>query len=372
VTAAIVILVIALAAANGSNDVPKGVATLAGAGVTRYRTAILWGSLTTLAGSLVSLQFADRLVKLFSKGIVTADPTPAFALAVLGGTAAWVAFATITRLPVSTTHAIVGSLIGAGLLLAAGAVDFGAVVPRVVQPLLLSIGVAYGLSFLLSLLPDRVPECVCVDLVPPAPAAPGLSTPEGASLLSVTPPVPVGLPLPHVSTGSVADCAVHGRTTTGVRRIGLSINGLHWLSSGATSFARGLNDTPKIVAIGAFALVPAGMTTAQILLVVAVAMLAGSLGGGMRVARRLGEGVVRMSHVEGFKANLTTAVLVGLAANRGLPLSTTHVSTGAIAGAAGRDIKRLDTRNLRDFVLAWSVTPLFAGVVAAGLFMLVR
>lgn len=372
-TAAILVLLVALAAANGSNDVPKGVATLAGAGVTRYRTAILWGAATTLAGSLVSLQFADRLVKLFSKDIVTADATPAFALAVLGGTAAWVAFATITRLPVSTTHAIVGSLVGAGLLLASGAVDFGAVVPRVAQPLLLSIGVAYGLSFLLSLLPRRLPECVCVELVPPAPApaTPGLAmtAPEGASPFSVTPPG--GVLVPQVSTGSMAECAVHPPAAGG-RRIGVNVNGLHWLSSGATSFARGLNDTPKIVAIGAFALVPAGMTTAQILLVVAFAMLAGSLAGGMQIARRLGEGVVKMSHVEGFKANLTTAVLVGLAANRGLPLSTTHVSTGAIAGAAGRDVKRLHARNLRDFVLAWTVTPLVAGLVAAGVFLIAR
>src|SRR5713101_7273992 len=117
-TAAILVLLVGLAAANGSNDVAKGVATLAGAGVTRYRTAIAWGTLMTLAGSLFSLGFADKLTKLFSKGIVTAKPTPAFTLAVLVGASAWLALATATRLPVSTTHAIVGSLVGAGLLLA--------------------------------------------------------------------------------------------------------------------------------------------------------------------------------------------------------------------------------------------------------------
>jgi PiT family inorganic phosphate transporter len=152
----------------------------------------------------------------------------------------------------------------------------------------------------------------------------------------------------------------------------LTINGAHWLSSGAASFARGLNDTPKIVAIGAFALVPAGMSSRQVLLVVAGAMAIGSAAVGMRIARRLGEGVVKMSHVEGFKANLTTAVLVGLAANRGLPLSTTHVSTGAIAGAAGRDVSRHNRRSLRDFLLAWTVTPFISAIIAAAVFAVAR
>jgi inorganic phosphate transporter, PiT family len=92
--------------------------------------------------------------------------------------------------------------------------------------------------------------------------------------------------------------------------------------------------------------------------------------GGLRIARRLGEGVVRMSHVEGFKANLSTSLLVGVGANLGLPMSTTHVSTGAIAGSAGRDVGRLNRRTLRDFAIAWTLTPFVAGLVAAGVYLL--
>ena len=165
-TDAILTLPVAVAAPNGGTDVPKGVATLAGAGVTRYRTAIIWGTVATFAGALVSLHFAGRLVKLFSKGIVTARPTPAFALAVLLGVAVWVGVATVARLPVSTTHAIVGALVGAGTMLASHAVDYGVIWPKVAQPLLLSVAAAYGISFVLSLVPERVPECVCVTLDP--------------------------------------------------------------------------------------------------------------------------------------------------------------------------------------------------------------
>jgi PiT family inorganic phosphate transporter len=92
----VIILVAALAAANGANDVSKGVATLAGAGVTRYRTAIVWGTITTLVGCLFSLTVADKLTKLFSSGIVTQQPDDGFTIAVLVGTIAWVAVATAT------------------------------------------------------------------------------------------------------------------------------------------------------------------------------------------------------------------------------------------------------------------------------------
>jgi hypothetical protein len=85
VTAAILVLALALAAANGANDVPKTVATLAGAGVTRYRTAIAWGTVTTFVGALVSLTFAAELTKLFSKGIFTATPTPEFSAGGVAG-----------------------------------------------------------------------------------------------------------------------------------------------------------------------------------------------------------------------------------------------------------------------------------------------
>lgn len=361
-----------MAAANGGNDVPKGVATLAGAGVTRYRTAILWGTAATLAGSLTSLYFAAKLTKLFSKGIVSAAPTPAFALAVLCGAAAWVAVATVARLPVSTTHAIIGALVGAGLLLAPGAVDWSVVAPRVALPLLLSIVLSYVISVLLASLPRRIPECVCVDITPAVQLGFAGSAGQGGSGAAAFAPSPAprpSMPGLHLETGTVADCRVHA---AGTRRIGLNVNGAHWISSGAASFARGLNDTPKIVAVAAFALVPAGMATTEVLLLVAGAMAAGSLVAGIRIARRLGEDVVKLDHVEGFKASVTTAVLVGLAANRGLPLSTTHVSTGAISGAAGTGVSRLNGRTLRDFAMAWTVTPVVAAAVAAGVYLIAR
>lgn len=340
------LLVSVLAAVNGSNDVPKGVATLAGAGVTKYRVAILWGTFTTLAGCLCSVALASKMTNLFSSGVVTAKPTTAFALAVLIGAAGWVGLATVLRLPVSTTHALIGGLLGAGVLFAPSSVAWNSIPNRVVAPLLISIGVAYAISVVLALCFGRRRVS---DVGTTAPTAPRPTTRGRAVLLSTR-------------RASAVDKQAPSRVLTVA----------HWATSGATGFARGLNDTPKIVAIGAFTLVPAGMTTWQIMLVVAISMAAGSLLGGMRVAERLGKGVVQMNHREGFLANLTTAVLVGMGASYGLPMSTTHVSTGAIAGSAGPNLSRLSGKTLRDFLIAWLVTPIFAAAVAALVFIIAR
>ncbi|MGW0561672.1 inorganic phosphate transporter [Streptomyces sp. NPDC003016] len=350
------VLVAALAAANGSNDVPKGVATLAGAGVTKYRTAIIWGTVTTLAGCVCSLALAEKMTKLFSKGIVTAEPTEAFAVAVLAGAVSWVALATLLRLPVSTTHALIGALLGAGLLLASDSIAWAAIPQKLIIPLLTSVGVAYGISLVLALVfsrtSRRASERDAAATVQPS--SPGTGAADGSGAV-------------------LAPERVTAQQTDAPRPSGNRVlTAAHWLTSGATGFARGLNDTPKIVAIGAFALVPAGMTTWQIMLLVAGAMALGSITGGMRIAQRLGEGVIKMNHKEGFLANLTTATLVGLGAGYGLPMSTTHTSTGAIAGSAGPNLSRLSGKTLRHFLIAWLVTPPVAAAVAAAVFLVVR
>jgi PiT family inorganic phosphate transporter len=342
VTGLIFIVLVALAAANGANDVSKGVATLAGSGVTRYRTAIIWGAATTLAGALVSGLFAERMMKLFTSGIVSAKPTPAFTLAVICGTVGWVTIATLTRLPVSTTHAIIGSLLGAGVLFAPSAITWSNLAPRLMVPLLLSIAVSYTLSGGLNLIFARrgaeAVDCLCIG-----------SEQLDAGVLQIT--------QINVKTGTPQECASAGGY------LKLNTEALHWLSSGAVGFARGLNDTPKLVAIGAVVL-GTQVSMNVLLLTVAGAMFAGSFYSGGRVARVLGEKIVRMDHREGLMANFATALLVGAGSNFGLPMSTTHVSSGAIAGIVGSKTERLNQRTVRDLALAWTVTPLVAGLIA--------
>lgn len=354
-TLLVLLLVIGLAAANGANDVPKGVATLAGAGVAKIRAAILWGTLTTAIGCLVSLHFASKMTALFSKGIVSAHPTPAFAAAVLIGTVAWVALATWRSLPVSTTHALTGALLGAGALFASSSVQWSALLGKVVEPLLVSVLIAWAISALLAFgsrfLSGKPQVDEAATHAADVPADNGSSGGTGTTMLERT------------QTDAQTDTARGSRLG--------AVGAAHWLTSGLTSFARGMNDAPKIVAIGSFALF-SGMTPTSLLFTVTAAMAIGGLVVGGKVAGRLANDVIKMSHIEGFTANLTTAALVGLGAFQGLPMSTTHVSIGAISGTAGTDLSRIKKKTVRDFAMAWLITPPFAAAVAALAYLALR
>jgi PiT family inorganic phosphate transporter len=280
----ILALIAALAAVNGANDVSKGVATLRGSGLAGYRTAVFWGAITTLAGCLLSAALAHSMLKVFSSGTISQPPTMAFEAAALCGVIAWVVVATVMRLPVSTTHGLIGAMIGAGLLWAPHSIAWGSIVQRLLVPLLVSIFVAYALSALANYLLRRMQSGA------PRPAAPG------------------------------------------ERRSLFGLDGLHWLSAGGVGFARGLNDTPKIVSLG---VAVQTLDVFWLFVLVSVAMFIGSIVAGARVAKVLAEDLVTMNPAEGLTANVTTALLVGFGANLGLPMSTTQVSTGAIAGISG-------------------------------------
>jgi PiT family inorganic phosphate transporter len=107
------------------------------------------------------------------------------------------------------------------------------------------------------------------------------------------------------------------------------VDGVHYLSACVVSFARGLNDTPKIV--GLLLLVDA-LHIELGMLAIATAMALGGLLNARRVAITMSRKIARMNDGQALTANLVTGLLVILASRYGLPVSTTHVSVGAISG----------------------------------------
>src|SRR5881409_4243822 len=138
-----------LAYSNGGNDNFKGVASLFGSRTCNYRTAITWATVTTFAGSIVSVLLAQTLLKKFSgKGIVPDHfvGSEYFLLAVAIGAGLTVIIATLTGFPISTTHALTGALVGAGLVATAGQVNFSALGKAFVLPLVFSPVIALALG----------------------------------------------------------------------------------------------------------------------------------------------------------------------------------------------------------------------------------
>ena len=354
---ALAFLAACLAWANGSNDVSKGVATLVGSGVSNERTAVLWGTGWTVAGALLAAFATQGLVATFSGKGFLARPIagPGFLASVALGAAAWVLFASKTGLPVSTTHAITGALAGAAIVAqGAGTLHWGFLARKAILPLALSpiasIALLYAIFPLLRRSLARV-DAYCVCLERRVAILPG-----GVSVLAA---VVTERTLVATEENCTASPAVAGRLNV--------LDGIHWLSSAATSFARGLNDTPKIVAFGVLASAGLGLSGFPFYGAIALAMGAGSMVGGFRVTETLARRVTRMSATEGFSANLVTTLLVGTASLAALPVSTTHVSSSAIIGIGlHRGARTIDWRTVREMLLAWMVTLPVAALVGAG------
>lgn len=362
----LVLAVVLLAYANGANDNFKGVATLYGSGATSFRRALAYATVAAVAGALVALVMGEGLVKVFGgKGLVpdAVAASSAFATAVALGAAATVLLATVLGLPVSTTHALTGALVGAGLVVAgADGVNASKLGSAFVLPLLASPLASLALAALLyragrvATAGRAVTEDACVCVAPAAALEPVVVTPA-ASLAPGD-----GLAAPVVVTGDATTCAPVVEAGGLALTARHALRAGHYLSAGAVCFARALNDTPKLVGIlaasGVLAVRPA-------LLLAGAAVAVGGLVQSRRVAETMSKRITTMSEGAGFTGNLVTAGLVLAASGHALPVSTTHVSCGALFGI-GLATGEAKLAVIGQILLAW-VTTLPLGAACAAL-----
>jgi PiT family inorganic phosphate transporter len=357
-----------LAYSNGANDNFKGVASLFGSRTCTYRIAISWATITTFAGSIMSIFLAQALLKKFSaKGIVPNHfaGSEYFLLAVAIGAGLTVIVATFAGFPISTTHALTGAIIGCGFVAVGPAMNFSSLGQGFVLPLLLSPVLAmavagslyvmfHGARIALGL---KKEWCVCVGQDECV-----IAMPQPNSVLALH---PVSLP-PHLTVDEVENC----RERYGGNFLGLTsqqvVDAAHFLSAGTVSFARGLNDTPKI---GALLLLWKALDVRWGFAAVALTMAIGGLLAARKVAETMSNKITTMNHGQGFTANLTTSILVVLASLFGLPVSTTHVSVGSLFGI-GLTTGNANLRTVNVIVLSWIVTLPCAAITAGAVYWL--
>ncbi|MGH8656912.1 MAG: inorganic phosphate transporter [Gammaproteobacteria bacterium] len=362
-----------LAYANGANDNFKGVATLYGSGTTHYNKALLWATITTFLGSTMALILAQELLTTFTgKGLVPDSivTLKSFSLAVVLAAAATVMCATRIGMPVSTTHALIGALLGAAWLASPEGVNLATLgssffAPLLASPLLAIVACAVlypCLRFIRRKLGIEKETCVCLGtetlVVLPATIL------RGSTMTPAATPI-----LPTLTVGTEATCQQrYTGTLFGISARTL-LDALHFLSAGMVSFARGLNDTPKI---GAMLLVGGALSPLAALVAVALVMAVGGLLNAKRVAETMSHRVTEINPGQGFTANLVTSTIVILASKLGLPVSTTHVSCGALFGI-GTVTRQAHWDTIVAILLAWITTlPLAAAFGAIGFLALNR
>jgi PiT family inorganic phosphate transporter len=314
-----------LAYSNGANDNFKGVATLFGSGTTNYKKAIAWATISTFSGAIAAIFLAGKLVKNFSgKGLIpdTLIQSPEFAISIALGAALTVFSATKIGMPISTTHALVGALLGSGLVAVGSAFNF----------------TKLGNTFLIPL----------------------IVSPLMAALLSIIAYI-------LFRKRSIVLGATQKTGTWVEKNSYRMLDFAHYISAGIVSFARGLNDTPKIVGL---LLVINTLDIKWGMCAVAVAMALGGLLNAKKVGELMSKKITPMNNGQGLTANLITGLLVTTASIHGLPVSTTHVSVGSIFGI-GTVTKKADFKVVKNILLSWLLTLPIAAIFSAIIYQLI-
>ncbi len=350
---ALFLVTVFLAYANGANDNFKGVATLFGSQTTSYKISIWWATFTTFTGCIASIFLAEILLKNFSgKGLVPeviADSI-SFHIAVAVGAGITVILATFTGFPISTTHGITGALTGAGIASIGLKINFAALGKSFFIPLLVSLLIAiclgffaYGILRYLRLSFNLEKSwCICVgqrkQFIP-------IHQQENTAVWKQ-------VITPDIAINTEENCQQYYTSNF----LGIStqklVNICHFFSAGVVSFARGLNDTPKIVAL--FLILPA-ISVKGGMLAVGLGMAFGGLLNARKVAITMSQKITTLSHGQGLAANFVTGFLVIFASRLGVPVSTTHVSVGSIFGS-GLISKTAHVNVFRQVLLSWGLT----------------
>jgi PiT family inorganic phosphate transporter len=301
---------------NGLHDAANSIATIVSTRVLRPRYAVAWAAFFNFVAFLF---FGLHVARTIGTGIVAADAVdPRVVFGALMGAIVWNVATWRLGIPSSSSHALIGGLVGAGVAKAGGGAIVWAGLAKTGAAIVLSPLTGFLLALLLVL-------AVSWTFVRSTPLA-----------------------------------------------VDTTFRTLQFVSASLYSLGHGGNDAQKTMGIIAVLLYSQGLLGAEfhvpfwVVLACQAAMALGTLFGGWRIVRTMGSRITRLTPVQGFCAETGGAATLFMATGLGVPVSTTHTITGAIVGVgAARKVSAVRWNVASGIVVAWVVTLPAAALVAA-------
>ncbi len=302
---------------NGLHDAANSIATIVSTRVLKPQYAVAWAAFFNF---IAFLFFGLHVAQTLGTGIIAADVVDARVIfGALSGAIFWNVITWLAGIPSSSSHALVGGMLGAGL----AKVGLNAVVWDGVLKTAVAIVASPLLGFLLALLLVLIVSWLFVRFTPYA--------------------------------------------------VDRTFRRLQFVSASLYSLGHGGNDAQKTMGIIAVLLYSQGHLGAEfyvpfwVVLSCQAAMGLGTLFGGWRIVKTMGTKITRLTPAQGFCAETGGALTLFLATYLGVPVSTTHTITGAIIGVgAARRVSAVRWSVASNIVVAWIVTiPATAAIAAA-------
>ena len=311
----VVITALAFDFTNGFHDTANAMATSIATGALKPKVAVGLSAVLTLTGAFLSLSVAATIASgIVDQNIVT---LPVVFAGLVGGIL-WNVITWYLGIPSSSSHALIGGVIGATLVHAGSkAVEWNGVLSKVLIPAVLAPFVAGAVAALATWMAYRITRSV---------------------------------------------------------EASIKKNSFRWSQVGSASLvslAHGTNDAQKTMGIITLALVAngtiakGGSTPTWVIIGCALAISSGTYLGGWRIIRTLGKGLIDIDTPQGFAAETSSAAVLLASTHFGIPLSTTQVCTGSVVGSGVGHAAPVRWRILGRMALAWMVTLPAAALVGA-------
>jgi PiT family inorganic phosphate transporter len=304
---------------NGFHDTANAVATVIATRVLSPRAAIVMSAILNFSGALLWTHVASTIAKGVIEPKLATEP---LILAAVLGAIAWNLITWFYGIPSSSSHALIGGLMGAGIATGGfSIVLWNDIFHKVLLPLVLSPIAGFVLALMLM-------KTIIFFFSQSNPA----------------------------------------RVSTPFRRMQI-------FSSAATSFAHGQNDGQKTMGIITLALFSHKLISTDtvplwVKLACATAMGLGTSAGGLRIIHTVGHKIIRLEPVQGFAAETTGAAVIMTSSFLGMPVSTTHVMTGSVFGVgAATRLSAVRWKVAINMVAAWIITIPASGLVAAAFYL---
>ena len=319
---AVIVIALIFEYINGFHDSANAIATVVSTKVLTARQAILYAGVLNIAGAIMGTHVASTI----GRGIVdTGSVTQGVILCALLAAIIWNLITWYYGIPSSSSHALIGGLIGAALSKAGyQVVHFEGVTKKVLLPMVTSPLIGFAIGF----------ACMVVIL-----------------------------------------WICRRANPNSVNRY---FKKLQILSAGVMALSHGSNDAQKTMGIITMALVSyhaldSFVVPAWVILSCAVTMGLGTMAGGWRIIRTMGSKMIKLKPVHGFAAETSAAAVILTASHFGIPVSTTHIISTSIMGVGStRGAHALKWGIVGNIVMAWVLTIPICMVIAAILYSIAR
>ncbi|MEH3047366.1 inorganic phosphate transporter [Sphingomonas adhaesiva] len=309
---ALIVVALAFDYLNGLHDAANSIATVVATRLLSPVTAVLFAAFFNFAAYFLTIAFPSlhAVAETIGKGLIDQDVvTPAVIFGALGGAMSWNVITWLRGIPSSSSHALIGGLIGAGVTHAG------------------LNGIHWS----------------------------GLNKTLLAIVLSPTLGMILAMAVMLLTSWLFRRSTAHGAEK--------SFRALHLLSSAAYSLSHGLNDAQKTMGIITVLLYSTGYLTGPfevphwVAISCYVAIAAGTMTGGWKIIETMGSRITKLSQHQGFSASAAGSIVLFTASALGIPVSTTHTITGSIIGAGvARRASAVRWGVAQNVVTAWIIT----------------